>query len=597
MAANFKEDKKCVDCGKKSGAMYNVKEKQMLCDGCVEKKDFAIKTGKEDKKWFCEKHAKAIKFYCDSHDLGICQSCAIVRHGQPCVLHDLDDIVTVRKTALRDLVVMATKKTAELGNLEEHTKQQEFDATNHLKSVEREIGLFFEEKLRREDATLRREEDVIKQEAEEEISKINEKKEERLLQSRNKVRAKREKIAKVQEELLISLTDICNECTRKFEHCHHEITESQFAMRKVLSDIETLLLSNRRLIEGGKDLVRSLNLAVGSADERKDKENPEGISSKVKTVRFVKSEEGKGYKGRVDWCGGKWKISDSIEIPEEVDFPMIAGCINEEEVVISDWSSFKVQTYVTNIRSKKTEKVIQNDSETCIASCTLLDDNTIVCGKGRRGCSGPVLTKCISLYDRQWQLLRHLDIPRDRQTDYARVEVAVDVNGKLLACEAGPSIFVIDSKSGKIESVITCKSENMIRMRGVMTCGKIVAIRRLIVFTYSLDGTTLFVIDRQGDQMRIKHSDTIWNVAIDPLTDDPYVVCYDAESNVCSIDRMSYNGEAGIRELSLPLCEGLDTRNEGLCHVVLSGLILTSDGKLILCDGRNIMIYKKKFTL
>ncbi|XP_071483118.1 uncharacterized protein [Diadema antillarum] len=589
MAANFKEDKKCVDCGKKSGAMYNVKEKQMLCDGCVEKKDFAIKTGKEDKKWFCEKHAKAIEFYCDSHDLGICQSCQTVRHQPPCVLHDLDDIVTERKSALRDLVVRATKKMAELGNREQHAKQHEVDATNHLMSVESEIGLFFEEIIRRENANLRREEDMIKQQAEEEISNINEKKEQRLLQSRSKARANREKMAKTQEELSISFTDIRNECIRKFEHCHHQITKSQLAMKRVLSDTDTLLLSNRRLIEEGKDLLSKLNQDVGSADERKEEEDPEGISSKVKTVRFVKSKEGKGYKGRVDWCGGKWELSDSIEIPEDVKFPNIVGCINEEEVVISDWSCDNVQTYVINVRTKKTEKAPQNDSETFIASCTLLDDNTIVCGKWRlESCSGPVLTKCISLYDRQWQLLRHLDIPRHTQADYSCVEVAVDVDGMILACEVGQSnIYVIDSKSGKNESVITCKSGD-IRMHGIMTCGKIIARPN--------DGT-LLVIDRHGDQTEIKHSERILNVAIDPLTDDPYVVCYDAESNVCSIDRMSYDSEAGVRELSLPLWEGLNARNERHWHVLSSGLIITSDGKLILCDGRNVMVYKKKFTL
>ncbi|XP_071507271.1 uncharacterized protein [Diadema antillarum] len=588
MAAKFKDDKKCVDCGEKSGALYNVREKQMLCDGCAVTRDFAVKTARDNTKWFCEKHAKAIKFYCDSHDLGICQSCATVRHGQPCVLHDLDDIITERRTALRELVVMATDKIAELGNHEQHAKQQEVDATNHLMSVESEIKLFLEEKLRREDATLRREEDMIKQEAEDEISQINEKKEQRLLQSRNKAKVNREKIVKTQEELSISLTDIRNEYTIKFEHCHIQIRESQFAMRKVLSDIETLLLSHRQLIEGGKNLLWSLNLTVGSADERKEEENPEGISSKVKTVRFVQSEGGKGYKGRVDWCGGKWELCDSIEIPEDVKFPMIAGCINEEEVVVSDMSFNNAQTYVTNVRTKKTEKVARNDSETHIASCTLLDDNTIVCGKWRQGCSGPVLSDCISLYDRQWQLLRHLDMPRHGQTDLTWVDVAVDVDRMILACEVGQSnIYVIDSKSGKNESVITCKSGKWITMRGVMPCGKIIA--------WPVDDT-LLVIDRQGDQMRIKHSDTIWNVAIDPLTDDPYVVCYDAESNVCSIVRMSYDGEAGVRELSLPLCEGLETDFRG-GYVIGSGVIITSDGKLILCDGRNVMVYKKKFTL
>ncbi|XP_072179043.1 uncharacterized protein [Diadema setosum] len=593
MAANFK-DKKCIACGEKSRALYNVKEKQMLCDRCAEKTDFVFKTVKEDKKWFCEKHAKAIKFYCGSHDLGICQSCAIVRHGQPCVLQDLDDIVTERKNALRELVVMATEKMDELRNREQHAKQQEVDATNHLMSVEREIGLFFEEKLRREDATLRREEDMIEQEAEEEISKVNEKKEQRLLQSRNKAKANREKIDKVQEELSISLTDIRNEYTRKFDHCHLQIKESQLAMRKVLGDIEAFLLSNRQLIEAGKDLVMSLNQAVGSANERKEEENPEGISSKVKTVQFMKNKEGKGYKGRVDWCGGKWELSDSIEIPEDVKFPMIAGCLNEEEVVISDKSHDNMQTYVTNVRTKKTEKAARNDNKTYIVSCTQLDDNTIVCGKRWERCSGPVLSKCISLYDRQWKILRHLDIPRHMQTDYAGAEVAVDVSGMLLACEAGQSnIYVIDSKSGKIERVITCKSGDNITMRGIMTCGKIIAICQFTHFLHA----TLLVIDRHGDQMEIEHSDPIWNAAIDPLTDDAYVVCYDTKSKRCFIDRMSYDGEAGVRELSLPLREGLDNRIKKFWHVGFSRLIFTSDGKLIWCDGRNIMIYKKKFRL
>ncbi|XP_072179750.1 uncharacterized protein [Diadema setosum] len=593
MAANFKKDKKCIDCGKKYGAMYIVKEKQMLCDECVEKKDFAIKTGNDDKKWFCAKHEKAIKFYCDSHDLGICHSCATVHHQQPCVLHDLDDIVTERKNALRDLVVMANDKMAELGKCEQHAKQHEADATNHLMSVEREIELFFEEELRLGDANLRREEDMIKQKAEEEISRVNEKKEQRLLQSRNRSRAKKEMIAKAQEELSISLTDICNEYIRKFKHCHLKIKESQLAMRQVLSDIEAPLLSNRRLIEGRKDLVRSLNLAVGSADERKEEENPEGILSTVKTVRFLKNDQGKGYKGRVDCrCGWKWELSDSIEIPEDVKLPMIAGCINDEEVVLSDNTANKVETYVTNVRTKKTMKAAQNDSGARIVSCTQLDYNTIVCGNLRwRGCSGPVLSKGISLYDRQWQLLRHLDMPGHRQTFNASVEVAVDVNGMVLACEAGQSnIYVIDPKSGKIETVITCNSENKIRMRGIMKCEKIIARRAPF-------DDTLLVIDRNGDQIEIKHSDTIWNAAIDPLTDDPYVVCYEKESNVCFIDRMSYDGEAGVRELTLPLWEGLKTGGERVLHVQSSRLILTCDGKFIWCDGRNITIYKKKLLL
>ena len=84
------------------------------------------------------------------------------------------------------------------------------------------------------------------------------------------------------------------------------------------------------------------------------------------------------------------------------------------------------------------------------------------------------------------------------------VNVAVDQDGMIIAAEGDQSkIYVINPSDGKIMNTITCK-EN-IRMRGVLSSGHIIA--QPLHSQRQID--RVFIIDRQGAQREIPHSDDI----------------------------------------------------------------------------------------
>eukprot|EP00057_Strongylocentrotus_purpuratus_P018021 XP_011672495.1 PREDICTED: uncharacterized protein LOC105442264 [Strongylocentrotus purpuratus] len=109
---------------------------------------------------------------------------------------------------------------------------------------------------------------------------------------------------------------------------------------------------------------------------------------------------------------------------------------------------------------------------------------------------------------------------------FVKVDVAVDQDGMIIAAEGFQSkIYVINPADGKIMNTITCKQN--IRMRGVLSSGHIIA-------RPSLPDHRVLIIDRQGAQREIPHSDVILNACIDPMTDDLYVVTSDDECKTWS---------------------------------------------------------------
>ena len=61
-------------------------------------------------------------------------------------------------------------------------------------------------------------------------------------------------------------------------------------------------------------------------------------------------------------------------------------------------------------------KSLKEDGSLYITSCAPIDSNVIVCGKERLGCTGDSVDGCITLYDRQWNVIRNISIPRNRSS-------------------------------------------------------------------------------------------------------------------------------------------------------------------------------------
>eukprot|EP00057_Strongylocentrotus_purpuratus_P015257 XP_011669731.1 PREDICTED: uncharacterized protein LOC105440859 [Strongylocentrotus purpuratus] len=173
----------------------------------------------------------------------------------------------------------------------------------------------------------------------------------------------------------------------------------------------------------------------------------------------------------------------------------------------------------------------------------------VVCGKANRR-TGDSLTGYINVYDRQWKLIIDVTLPINTTGGDTWVDVAADKDGMTIAAEACQSkIYVINPADGKIVNTITCKDN--IRLCDMLSSGHIIA--RL----YPADRRVL-IIDREGVQREITHSDVIWNVCVDPKTDDLYVVTSDEEYKTCVIDQVMSEGDMKKRRaVSFPLSASL----------------------------------------
>ena len=98
-----------------------------------------------------------------------------------------------------------------------------------------------------------------------------------------------------------------------------------------------------------------------------------------------------------------------------------------------------------------------------ITSCAPIDSNVIVCGKWRRGYTGDSLDGCITLYDRQWKVIRDISIPRNNINDIVYVDV--DRDGMILAAQYNQSnIYAINPADGKIVNTITMQGKRCLVM-------------------------------------------------------------------------------------------------------------------------------------
>ena len=147
------------------------------------------------------------------------------------------------------------------------------------------------------------------------------------------------------------------------------------------------------------------------------------------------------------------------------------GLISDDDICVRD--DMNQATYVTNISTEHTEKVIIGDGNVYITSCAPIIDsnagsNVIVCGKENVKSMGDSLNGCITIYDRQWKVIRDINIPRN--TDYvAMVYVNVDRYGMIFTAQWGQSnIYVINPADGKIVQTIT--------MHGKMVRGDVQAL-------------------------------------------------------------------------------------------------------------------------
>eukprot|EP00057_Strongylocentrotus_purpuratus_P009735 XP_011664209.1 PREDICTED: uncharacterized protein LOC105438280 [Strongylocentrotus purpuratus] len=633
MAANFSSAEDVCEgenCQSITDVTYCVKEKKKLCNDCASKEGCIGKARRGRLNLYCEMHDEEIKLYCKTHGVAVCCLCAIIDHQQPCVHQDIESAIIENKETLNALKEKAKDKLKLCRVYGDQIHQCRKDTDIHLQALKDEVDSAINEAIQtekdkeKEDAAkINQEIDEKKQKFKEEIRKINEKirkideeKETRLELNRANTKRRREPIDNKQHGLHTDITNIAEEKERKIGELEKSMQDDTKTTETTIQTLDTVLKGDKNIVKDGHhvktsvsdELKKPLNegdvkqitgaisgvrFVKGAGREKYDGriDGYDGewkqITGTISGVRFVKGAGKEKYDGRIDGYDGEWKLIDTINVSDEITFPVIVGCIDECNVIITDRVLGGLQTYMFNISTKHSQKMKTGGDTLWGISFALLNDDKVVCGKYSEGCTGDSLTGCISVYDRQCKHINDVTIPRNTTHGETGVDVAVDQDGMIIAAEALQSlIYVINPADRKIMNTITCQ-EN-IRMHGVLSSGHIIA-------QPSPPDHRVFIIDRQGAQREIPHGDVILNACIDPLTNDLYVVTSDDECKSCVIDQVMSGGDMKKRRvasfpLSTRLCDRMD-------HIELSRVIMTSSGTLIACDGDNILVFKNRFTL
>ncbi|XP_071483231.1 uncharacterized protein [Diadema antillarum] len=590
MASPFHENCHCegVGCLRKSSATYYVAEKQRLCDECATMKGHKIVDIQSKRVgWICTKHKKPVEFFCEVHDEAVCQSCSTVHH-KPCSLKELDESLSQKRRLLGDLVSKTKDKKQEWKRHADLISRQHDVAEKHFETVKKEIQCVIRVAVSKHTERGKNERDAINKEFDEEIRRLNEKREKRLNESHSAEAKRREPIENARREFTKTLTNIQSGCNENFQECSRQTSEVVDVLDEALESVDSILLMS------DQDLVASKTRALITALEATINSNTdsgfvEEISRVSQNVRFVKGAEGEEYRGQIEWPRGKWKQTDTIEIAGKIKHPCLIGYTSADDSVILKDGSRDAVIFVMSVNNKKTEEFRLQDSARII-SCKSLNEAAVVCAKCCERFTGSdgLLSGSVALYDKQWKMTREFAVPSKTTTARTFVDIAVrQRSGVIVAVERSQShIHAINPTNGKIVKSIACKDR--IRMRALLPSGDIIAQR------VPFDNTVL-VIDRDGVSKEIAHSQTILNATVDSRTRDIYVACHEPERDRFVISRLSGQDWGDVtRVMTLPVATGL-SKEKKYNHVVESNLILTPHGQMIVCDGRNVLVYKKTF--
>ncbi|XP_063967297.1 uncharacterized protein LOC129278965 [Lytechinus pictus] len=533
-----------------------------------------------DMTWSCDnlQHGEPITFYCKQHKIPICHKCATKDHRQEtCELQDIGDVIIERRGNLEEKRPLIEETKLLLQKVQSKIDAVYSSSSKHLQTVNDKLQETFEDKLKnvkeREVNLIR----VINEEADEEIREINEKREKRIKDCNIDIEKEQITIKERETRLLSDTKTISDKVTKKINDLTNKNQHALNTMKNIESTITRINKHDETLVNEAPQVLASIDEYISLNVHQDVSVYLDRIHSEVERVKFVEGEIGGEYYCRIDGYIGKWELVKSIHIPSVVNMPWVRGLISDDEICVEDAKNHDM--YVTNINTRRTQKVIDGVGNMDITSCATINRNVIVCGKWIWGCTGDRLDGFISLYDRQWKMIRDISIPRNKGGN--RVHVHVDMDGMILAAQFGQSnIYVINPDDDKVVHTVTMQD---------IVCGEMQALSSGdIVVKKGLNKYT--VISRSGEKKAVIHCDE-WmksDCRVDKLTDTIYIT-YLVAGKTCAVDQASGDGIIQARRIVEYV------RSDRSLY--FSPCLVTPSGNLVGWDGDKLFLYKKTFIL
>ena len=509
------------------------------------------------------------------HDVSVCHLCATINHQRPCELQDVNDAIAEKKQQLLDLRATARDKTMWKKYGDEIRLCGE-DAKNHLKSVQDQVYSLIDDEIKKVKDRAQNEAAVINKEADDEIRRINEKREKRLKQCNEDAENQLKVIEDKQRVIHSDVTMIYDTIQTKINDLQKQARDVMESIDTTAQRIEALLQDDKEIVSGVQEMIASLTDKLGKTEEGV----VEHITRTVRGVRFIEGVGKEKYNGRIGGYDGKWELSETISNPRKDAF--IVGRISDTVIMFPN--SFPQPIFYAMDLTDKivTENIISSNELTFTWSCALLNEDTIVCGMGStlESPTTNTLDDVIRLYDKQWNLIKSISLPRNAKNPVSAIDV-VGKDGMIIAAERKQAkIYIINPTDGGIVDTITCK-------RKIFLCGTLSSGDFIALPSPRID--KVLIIDRKGTQREISVGGTVYHCAIDPLTEDLFQVYNREGQDVFIVDHLKSNGEVKARDI-------LEYTPSSLCERH-ARLIITPSGRLVVCDGKDCLVYQKTFNL
>ena len=560
---------------------YYVEEKKKLCEECTTKTRNTRKERKSRLNLFCEKHNKPIRIHCKTHDVSVCHLCATIDHvQQSCVRQDVEEVIAEKKKQFLELQAKARDSSTMWKKRGNEVRLCEDDAKKHLKLVRDQVDSFIVDKIKTANVRAEREAALINKEADDEIRRINGKKEKLLKQGREYAENQLKSIEDQRRVLHSDVTMIYDTIHKKVKDLQKEAIDLTESIDNAAQRIEDVIQDDEKLVSDTREVIETLRDALGKTVEEGVVEH---ITRTVRGVRFIEGVGSEKYHGRIGGYGGKWELSETISIPRKDAF--IAGSTCDTVIMSSHSISRHTCIYVMDLTDKIViEKTFSSNAFSVIWCCAMLNQDRIICGM----CSylnvptRNTLDDAIRLYDKQWNLIKSISIPHNTNEAISAVDV-VGKDGMIIAAEINQAkIYVINPTDGRIVDTVTCKHE--IALRGMLSSGDFIAIPSPV-------NDNVLIIDRKGNQREIAIGGKVYNCGIDPITEDLYPVYRKEGQDSFNVGHLKSNSN-GV-EKARDMLEYTPSAVYGR----YARLNITPSGRLVVCDGKDCLVYRKTFSL
>ena len=545
--------------------------------------DVQLKSRKgHDLTWSCDKHGEPIKFFCKEHGIPICHPCAMKDHQKPCKLDDIEDVILEMGEKLNDKLLKIETAKPHLTNLGLKLKSCLDFLHDHFQLISEKAQNECYIQMKNVEQTIEQEEIcVINDEADEEIRIIKERRDRRIKACLEKAQQKQIAIKGMHAKLILEFDELQDtvgtkvlDLQRKNQHQIDTVINVSQKMKRIKLDDKALVCEAPQVMSALDD-----TLTPHVDDEVDLVEYLDKIERQVQGLKFIGGRVGGEYIARIEGQEQRWELVSSIQIPLTVNGPLLRGFISDDEMCVLD--SETNDLYVTNLKKRHTQKVIDGSADTRITSCAPINSNLIVCGKRRFNCRGGSVEGCITLFDREWRWVRDIVIPEDNAF-HNELWVDVDEDGMILAAQEGHyEVYVINPTDGKLVDTIELPDLNV--HDGIHAlCGG--------CFGTCIGYAEFWGFDRSANKMTGVY-DRVYGeswFAVDKLTDAIYVT-YRNPRETSAIDQ----GSRDMFVVDHVSGAGTSERVVKYGSFQVGPSFINPSGKLINCDGNRLVVYKK----